>query len=1042
MPFDLHNRDRICHLIEEMAELRYKNLKSFDHIFWYEDNGTTGNRTPVGEPVEIEQGFRWKGWDQYNWLCTRLTVPAELMEEEVVGIFDFGVPEGTGNNSHFESLLYLNGKPYQGVDGNHKEVFFQVKENGALLDLKFRLWSGLNGGGVPKDMAMELVRAQYGVLDHDTDNFYFLARNVLETYDILDSGNEYREWMLNMLVKAFGFVDYTEPGTERFYDSIRKAYEYLNGKMKGQGKPDIQVSMLGHTHIDVAWLWRLRHTREKAARSFSTVNRMMDHYDHYHFLQSQAQLYEFIKEDYPDIYDSIKRRVKEGKWEPAGAMWVECDCNLASGESIVRQILVGKNFFQEEFEYESEFLWLPDVFGYSWALPQILKKAGVEAFMTTKISWNDTNRLPFDTFLWKGIDGTEITAHFVTTTDQDSDSYTYNGDTRPYAVKGVWDNYKNKDLNRDLLISYGYGDGGGGPNRDMIETLKHLNKIPGLPKVQFESATEYFRRLRETAERNEMEGNLPVWDGELYLEFHRGTYTSQAYNKKMNRKMEFYLRDTEIRSVLAKEWGGIAYDRDRLQKAWKIVLCQQFHDILPGSSIREVYEDSHVEYEKACQLLAQVEDEISKALYVKKSGVYTVWNNSNWKRTTIVRISETSEGDRFRDENGQLLYSYTKDGVSQVLVKDMAPFSFVTLYRDTASLEVDHTGQDSSHISTQDSSRQAETSYYRVAWNEWGQLTEIYDKEAGRDILSKGKRGNVLQVFEDKPRCFDAWELEPTYGNKMEEIRDLKEVCTEVNPLGIWITFSWDYHKSTISQTMCLYHEKKRIDFKTRIIWEERQKLLKTAFPVGIRSIDARFDIQYGNIRRRITRNDSWEAARFEVVAHKWMDFSETGYGVALLNDCKYGHDIYEDTMRLTLIKSATDPDYAADLGLHEFTYSLYPHREEWYDSGLEQESFDLNNPITAVSGAPKITSGSLFHLDSDYIASDCIKQAEHSQDIVLRFHEFAGARVSAVLTSALKISSWCQCDLMERPTEDFKSGPVSLEFTPYEIKTILVRFK
>ncbi|WP_277408050.1 glycoside hydrolase family 38 C-terminal domain-containing protein [Lacrimispora xylanisolvens] len=371
----------------------------------------------------------------------------------------------------------------------------------------------------------------------------------------------------------------------------------------------------------------------------------------------------------------------------------------------------------------------------------------------------------------------------------------------------------------------------------------------------------------------------------------------------------------------------------------------------------------------------------------------------------------------------------------------MAPFSFVTLYRDTASLEVDYAGQDSSHISTLDSSRQAETRYYRVAWNEWGQLTEIYDKEAGRDILSKGKRGNVLQVFEDKPRCFDAWELEPTYGNKMEEIRDLKEVRTEVNPLGIWITFSWGYHKSTISQTMCLYHEKKRIDFKTRIIWEERQKLLKTAFPVGIRSIDARFDIQYGNIRRRITRNDSWEAARFEVVAHKWMDFSETGYGVALLNDCKYGHDIYEDTMRLTLIKSATDPDYAADLGLHEFTYSLYPHMEEWYDSGLEQESFDLNNPIIAVSGAPKITAGSLFHLDSDYIVADCIKQAEHSQDIVLRFHEFAGARVSAVLTSALNISSWCQCDLMERATEEFKSGPVRLDFTPYEIKTILVRF-
>jgi alpha-mannosidase len=478
-----------------------------------------------------------------------------------------------------------------------------------------------------------------------------------------------------------------------------------------------------------------------------------------------------------------------------------------------------------------------------------------------------------------------------------------------------------------------------------------------------------------------------------------------------------------------------------LLKAWKIVLCQQFHDILPGSAIREVYEDSHVEYEKACQLLAEVRGEIDKALYVDKPGTYTVWNNSNWRRTSVVRILNTSDSDCFRDEAGQLLDHVTKEGVTLVLVKDMAPFSFVTLYRGAASLEADYIDRAAKQHYTQAGTCQAETGFYRIAWNQWGQLTEIYDKEAHRDILAKGKRGNVLQVFEDKPRCFDAWELEPTYGNKMEEIKDLKEVRTEINPLGIWITFLWNYHKSTISQTLCLYHEKKRIDFKTQIIWEERQKLVKAAFPVEIRSIDARFDIQYGNIRRRITRNDSWEAARFEVIAHKWVDFSETGYGVALLNDCKYGHDIYENTIRLTLLKSATDPDYAADLGLHEFTYSIYPHSEEWYDSGLEQEAFDLNNLVTAVCGTPKITAGSPFGFDSDYISVDCIKQAEHSEDTVLRFHEFAGSRVSTTLKSALNISSWCQCDLMERPSESFKSEPVKLEFLPYEIKTILVRF-
>ncbi len=444
MPFDFKNRDRIEHLLEELQELRYRNLQDVNGFYWWEDDGTIGNREPQGEPRKVSVGFQWKGWDRYNWLTCQVEIPEALMEEEVVGLFDFGAREGTGNNGDFESLLYLNGKPYQAMDGNHREVFLEPKENGRRLDLKFRLWSGLNGGGRPKEKQMEIVRAQIGVLDHPTDDLYFLASMALEAYDILDPSNEYREWILNVLVQAFRLVDYTDPGSESFYRSTEAAYRYLDGQMDGRGKPDVTVDLVGHTHIDVAWLWRLRHTREKAARSFSTVNRLMEKYDHYIFLQSQPQLYEYIKEDYPDIYEHIKKRVKEGRWEPSGAMWVECDCNIASGESIIRQILVGKNFFRQEFGYESEFLWLPDVFGYSWALPQILKKSGVDTFMTTKISWNDTNRLPYDTFLWKGIDGTGVTAHFVTTSDPGEPYYTYNGNTSAQAVKSVWDNYRNK----------------------------------------------------------------------------------------------------------------------------------------------------------------------------------------------------------------------------------------------------------------------------------------------------------------------------------------------------------------------------------------------------------------------------------------------------------------------------------------------------------------------------------------------------------------------------------------------------------------------
>jgi alpha-mannosidase len=1039
MPFDFHNRDRINNLIEELKELRYKELHKIEAFSWYTDDGTIGNRMPQGTPEEVAVGFRWKGWDQYNWLCTKITIPDDMKEKEVIGLFDFGVPEGTGNNSHFESLLYLNGKPYQGVDGNHKEVFFDVSKNGQELDLKFRVWTGLNGGGFPRDMAMEIERAEFGVLDHPTDDLYFLTRNVLESYDLLDKNNEYKEWMLNTLVKTFQLVDYTEPGSDRFYESTRQAYLYLNDQMDGRGKPNVNVSMLGHTHIDVAWLWRLRHTREKAARSFSTVNRMMDRYDHYMFLQSQAQLYDYIKNDYPDIYEHIKNRVAEGKWEPSGSMWVECDCNLVSGESIVRQILVGKNFFQKEFGYENEFLWLPDVFGYSWALPQILKKSGVNTFMTTKISWNDTNKLPYDTFLWRGMDGTEIVSHFVTTTDQGSDSYTYNGDTRPYAVKGVWDNYKNKDMNKDLLISYGYGDGGGGPNRDMIETIKHINKIPGIPHVQVEPATKYFRRLHETIEKNEMGGYLPIWDGELYLEFHRGTYTSQAYNKKMNRRMEFMLRDVEMLSVIAGQTAKIPYNKEAILDAWKIVLCHQFHDILPGSSIKEVYEDSHVEYEKAIALLNDVMSQVNVGLYTEEAGSYTVWNNSNWKRSSYITIPDIDEDCSFVDYKGMHLDSMIKDGRAIVLVKDMEPFSFVTI-KKVAKAEITAVSDKSDKAVI--TKNQASTKYYSVTWNEQGHLTSIYDKKAGREILSSGKSGNVLQIFEDKPRCFDAWEMEPTLDNKKEIVDDCKEIQVEENDLGIFVTFTWTYHKSEIKQTMCLYHENKRIDFKTEAEWEERQKLMKVAFPVNIRAVDARFDIQYGNIRRSITRNNSWEAAKFEVVAHKWVDVSETGYGISLLNDCKYGHDVLEDTIRLTLIKSAVDPDYTADLGHHEFTYAIYPHTEEWYQSHLEQEAFDLNNPLTAISGAGNLTQESLFTFDNEHIVVDCMKQAENSDATVIRFHEYAGARGTVSIGSRLNISSWCECDLMENPIETDRKDVIEITIKPYEIKTILVKFK
>ena len=1030
MPFDFKHQERIHNLLEEIGENRYRNLVPIEEFDWYEDDGVVGNRAPKGDSVKVGQGFRSKGYDKYNWLCTKISIPESFGDENVLGIFDFGVPMGTGNNSNFESLLYVNGKPYQGVDGNHKEVFFNIKETGRELELRFRIWSGLNGGGRPREMTMSIDRAEFGVLDTAADDFYYLAMAALETHELLDENNEYKSYILNQLVEAFRLVDFTNKKSEAYYKSLQTALDYLRDRLKGQGKPGVNVTMLGHTHIDVAWLWRLRHTREKTARSFSTVNRLMEKYPEYIFIQTQPQLYDYLKEDYPDIYEHIKKRVAEGRWEPSGAMWVECDCNLASGESIIRQILVGKNFFKKEFDYESEFLWLPDVFGYSWALPQILKKSGVNTFMTTKISWNDTNRLPYDTFIWRGMDGSEVTTHFVTTTELNDVTYTYNGESRPYAIKGVWDNYRNKDLNRDLLISYGFGDGGGGPTREMIKYIEAAKLMPGIPNVETGRATEYFRKLNETIKENPYNGYLPIWDGELYLEFHRGTFTSQGYNKKMNRFMEYKLREEEMLSVFAEKLFNKPYNREEFLKAWKIVLCEQFHDILPGSSIHEVYEDSHEEYERALKYIENATKAAKASFVTEKENAFTLFNQANWERDSIVKIPAGAETYEYTDSEGNTLPSHRCGEQDHVYVKGLKPLAFSTITRRAKACK-----EASSFVENT-----VETPYYIVSWDDKGRLVRLYDKSADREVIPEGKFANVFQIFEDKPRCFDAWELESTIDLKKEEIPCDGNIIKTKNELGYFIHFTYNYNNSKIMQTLCLYNDKRRIDFKTIVEWKESQKILKTAFSVDIRGVFARYDVQEGNIVRPITRNTSWEAAKFEVVAHKWADLSETGYGVALLNDCKYGYDIKEDTMRLSLLKSATDPDYSADYGTHEFTYSLYPHKEEWYNARLEEEAFDLNSPVVVLEGASALGKESLISFDAKNIVLDAFKKAENEEAYVLRFHEFTGRRGRLTISTGLKFDSWCESDLMENPLGEWKQTAIEVEVKPYEIKTIMLK--
>ncbi|WGX77222.1 hypothetical protein QJS64_06965 [Paraclostridium bifermentans] len=488
--------------------------------------------------------------------------------------------------------------------------------------------------------------------------------------------------------------------------------------------------------MDVAWLWRLKHTREKCARSFSTVLRLMERYPEYIFLQTQPQLYEYVKNDYPELYEAIKQKVKDGNWEVDGGMWLEADCNIPSGESLVRQILVGSRFIKEEFNKDVEYLWLPDVFGYSWALPQILKKSGIDMFMTTKISWNQYNRMPHDTFKWRGIDGSEILTHFITTPEPWSQPgswfYTYNGRLTPKTVKGVWDAYTDKGITNDLLVSYGFGDGGGGVNREMLEYRKRLDKMPGLPNVKTGKASEYFRCLKEKVEKTEE--YVHTWDGELYLEYHRGTYTSQAYTKMMNRKLELLYRETEWLSTVAcltnNDWS--LYANNEITKGWKTILRNQFHDIIPGSSITEVYEDAKQEYKEAEGIALDIQNKLEEIYINKDEHTWTIVNNSNWNRNESINIKCDEDGSFYDEDGNKLEYQRNKDEYT-VEIKNIPALGYKRII-----LKVDDVQDDNNSVFEYCDGK-ISTPKYDIEWNEYGQLTSIYDKENKREVLAKGE---------------------------------------------------------------------------------------------------------------------------------------------------------------------------------------------------------------------------------------------------------------------------------------------------------------
>ncbi len=677
--------------------------------------------------------------------------------------------------------------------------------------------------------------------------------------------------------------------------------------------------------------------------------------------------------------------------------------------------------------------------------PQLIQQAGLKYFMTIKIGWSQYNRLPYDTFLWQGLDGTRILTHFSTVTEIGSPyAATYNSMANPAETLGAWQNFQQKELHRDLLMSYGFGDGGGGPTREMLENIAVMSDFPGLPRVQNSSVRRFFEKLDPLVDSPMM----PVWNGELYLEYHRGTYTTQARNKRANRKSEFLLHDAEFLSTAASLLDPeFDYPRQAFTEAWRTVCLNQFHDIIPGSSIGPVYEESQAQYAQLTESVTALRNQALESLAGKLGGQLLLVNPTNFISASEVFLPGGLPKGLVPRQGTKTLAVQEVDGGCLVAGAIMSPYS-VTAFNLLP--EVKEKEEVIKEKSPQDDSFHVlENSQLYVEFNSWGDLVRVYDKQAEREVLARGSIANQFQAFEDRPLSFDAWDVDIYYDDKVYLAEPASSIrMIEDGPIRQTLEIQRRILNSPYTQRISLGSA--GLKFDTRIEWNERATLLKVAFPVDILSPVATYEIQWGNVQRPTHRNTSWDWARFESCAYKWVDLSQGDYGVSLLNDCKYGHDIHDNVMRLTLLRGPGIPDPASDFGEHHFTYSLFMHAGGW-DERTQAAAYELNDPPIAYR-VPGKSNEKRMELDWPSFVSvlppnviiETVKQAEDGEGIILRLYESQRKQCQAQLHFPFKVSGAWLTDLLEEKQDrlEFLDGAVTLELKPYQIATLRVQFQ
>ncbi|XP_068595309.1 alpha-mannosidase 2C1 [Brachionichthys hirsutus] len=915
-----------------------------------------------------------------------------------------------------EAMVWRDEQPVQGLTKDGEKTSYILSdclkdEEPHSLTLYVEVaCNGLFGAGQGSMIAapdpnrrFSLQKAELVVFNRDVQELLTDFEMLIDIVKELGDGDQRGYQALFAANEMVNICDPSDPRSfSKAHDLAHKFFKQRNGESQHT------AHAMGHCHIDTAWLWPYEETIRKCGRSWVAAIRLMEKNPEFVFTCSQAQQFQWVKSWYPGLYSQIQHHVKKGQFIPVGGSWVEMDGNLPSGESMVRQFLEGQRFFNREFGIICKEFWLPDTFGYSAQLPQILQGCGISNFLTQKLSWNLVNAFPHNTFFWEGLDGSEVLTHFPP-----GDSYGMNGKIED-LVKTVKNN-KDKGRTNHSALLFGFGDGGGGPTQLMLDRLHRVQDTDGLPRVQASSPERFFSQLRAES------ALLCTWTGELFLELHQGTYTTQAQIKKGNRQCETLLHDAEIASSLALcRDGTFQYPVGKLRELWRLLLLNQFHDVIPGSCIGMVVEDALNYYEEIRRGAAALLQEAFGILGSKGNSA-GVFNSLPWERLEVIQIHDGAALPALA------LVRVPSLGLSPV--KDTQPVTPVSV-----TIQADGTVV-------------MENGILQTVVNKDGTLASLCLISVNREAICDGSHGNQFVMFDDVPLYWDAWDTMDYHLQTRKPVMEVAQPVRVSSTSGLRGVVSFTLRisdKSTITQEIVMDATCPYLKFNTEVNWLESHKFLKVEFPVRVRSTSATYEIQFGHLQRPTHRNTSWDWAKYEVWGHKWADLSEHNFGVALLNDCKYGYSVHKSTMTLSLLRAPKAPDANADMGTHRFTYALMPHAGSFQEAAVIQSAYNLNFPLRPLLCNPDIVPRSAFSVSSPAVILETVKQAEDRKGaLVVRLYESHGSSVSATVCTALPVKEAWLCDLLERhdgaqPVHIASEG-ISLNFKPFQIVTLLL---